>query len=280
MSNLTLRLISAAAMVVIIYGLLVASFVTRWAALALILAAGAWEFARMVNLKYRGPAVAWLAGLIVFVFAVPYFPGLMENASGVIASAAAWIWALSILSVIAFTLVGFRYLDIDGMAPWIYIQIFGCAYFGLYASALFGLLQPHPGWRGIFPLIMIQIAIAAADTGAYFAGRNFGKRKLAPSISAGKTIEGAYGGTALTILVTALLGPMLLHTGLLANLGLGLALAVTAISGDLFISILKRYVGMKDSSQLIPGHGGILDRFNSLIFSAPVALFYLQIVSG
>jgi len=280
MSNLTLRLISAVAMIVIIYGLLVASFVTRWAALALIIAIGAWEFARMVNVKYRGPAVAWVAGLIVFAFAVPYFPGLMDDATGVAATPATWIWALSILSVLAFTLLGFRFLDIDGMAPWIYMQIFGCAYFGLYASALFGLLQPHTGWRGIFPLIMIQIAIAAADTGAYFVGRKFGKRKLAPSISAGKTIEGAYGGTAFTVLVTVLLGPKLLHTGLAANLGLGLALAVTAVSGDLFISILKRYVGMKDSSHLIPGHGGILDRFNSLIFSAPIALFYLQIVQG
>lgn len=280
MSNLTLRIISAAGMIVIIYGCLVASFVSRWAVLALIIAAGAWEFARMVNVKYRGPAVAWVSGAIVFVFAIPYFPGLMENATGVIASPATWIWALSILSVLAFTILGFRYLDIDGMAPWIYMQIFGCGYFGLYASAIFGLLQPHTGWRGIFPLLLIQIGIAAADTGAYFTGRKFGKRKLAPSISAGKTVEGALGGTACTVLATVLLGPTLLHTGVAANIGLGLALALSAILGDLFISILKRYVGMKDSSHIIPGHGGILDRFNSLIFAAPVALFYLQIVAG
>lgn len=280
MSNLKLRLISAAAMIVIIYGCLIASFATRWAAIALILAIGAWEFSRMLNLKYRGPAVAWVAGAITFAFAIPHFPGLTDGGAGLFSTPAAWAWALSILSVLGFTLLGFRYVDIEGMAPWIYLQIFCCAYFGLYASALFGLLQPIPGWRGIFPLIMIQIAIAFADAGAYFTGRKFGKTKLAPTISSGKTREGAYGGIALTVLITALLGPKLLHTGLLANIGLGLVVALTSIVGDLFISILKRYTGMKDSSHLIPGHGGILDRFDSFIFSAPVALFYLQIVTA
>jgi phosphatidate cytidylyltransferase len=279
-SNLKLRLISAAAMIVIVYGLMVASTYSRWAVIAAILAIAAWEFSRMLNLKYQGPAVAWVAGALVFAFAIPHFPGLTDNATGIVATPAAWAWALSILSVLGFTLLGFRYLDIEGMAPWIYLQIFGCAYFGLYASALFGLLQPVPGWRGIFPLLMIQIAIACADSGAYFTGRKLGKRKLAPTISSGKTVEGAYGGIALTVLATALLGPKLLHTGLLANLGLGLVIALTSIMGDLFISILKRYTGMKDSSHLIPGHGGILDRFDSFIFSAPVALFYLQIVTA
>jgi phosphatidate cytidylyltransferase len=280
MSNLTVRLISAAVMIVVLYGCLVASFVSRWAVIAVILALGAWEFSRMLNVKFKGPQVAWVAGALVFAFAIPHYPGLTDDAPGIFSTPAAWAWALTILAVLGFTLLGFRYLDIEGMAPWIYLQIFGCAYFGLYASALFGLLQPLPGWRGIFPLLLIQIAIACADSGAYFAGRKFGKKKLAPTISSGKTVEGAYGGIALTVLATALLGPKLLHTGLLANLGLGLVLALVSIMGDLFISILKRYTGIKDSSHLIPGHGGILDRFDSVIFTAPVALFYLQIVTG
>ena len=280
MSNLTVRIISAAVMIVIIYGCLVISEVSRWFAIAAILALGAWEFARMLNAKYRGPAVAWLAGALVFAFAIPHYPGLADSSASLASSTGAWLWGLTILSTLAFTLLGFRYLDIAEMAPWIYLQIFGCAYFGVYASALFGLMEPLPGWRGIFPLIMIQIAIASADSGAYFTGRKFGKTKLAPTISSGKTREGAYGGVALTVLVTALLGPKLLHTGLLANLGLGLVVAMTAIVGDLFISILKRYTGTKDSSHLIPGHGGILDRFDSFIFTAPVALFYLELVRG
>ncbi len=294
MSNLRVRLISAAVMIVVIYGALVLSETTRWAVMALILSLGAWEYSRMITSKYSGPsapvggaeskssagkspAVAWLAGALVFVFTLPHYPGFLDHSVSLAASPDLWLWGVSILAVLIFTLLGFRYADISVMAPWIYLQLFGCAYFGIYAAGTFGLLTDYPGWRGIFPLLMVQIAIAAADSGAYFTGRKFGKRKLAPTISSGKTIEGALGGAALTVLVTALLGPRLLHTGFLANLGLGVVLCGTAIIGDLFISILKRYTGTKDSSNLIPGHGGILDRFDALLFSAPVAVFYLQL---
>lgn len=267
-------------MAVVLYGSMVLSVASRWTVIAAILALGAWEFSRMLNVKFRGPGVAWIAGGMVFAFAIPHFPGLADGSASLASSPSAWLWALSILSVMVFTLIGFSRLDIGDMAPWIYLQLFGCVWFGIYASALFGLVETYAGWRGIFPLMMVQIAIAAADAGAYFTGRKFGKTKLAPAISSGKTREGAYGGVAITVLITALLGPKLLHTGFLANVGLGLVLALSAIVGDLFISILKRYTGTKDSSHLIPGHGGILDRFDALIFAAPIALFYLQIVRG
>jgi phosphatidate cytidylyltransferase len=284
MSNLTVRLISAAVMLVLTYSALILGPYSRWAVIALILSVGAWEWSRMITAKYSGPengkspAVAWLAGLFVFIFTLAHFPGLLESSVSLSASPDIWLWGVSIAAVLAFTLIGFRFADISIMAPWIYLQLFGCAFFGIYASGTYGLLTEYPGWKGVFPLIMVQIAIATADSGAYFTGRKFGKNKLAPTISSGKTIEGAVGGAALTVLVVALLGPKLLHTGLMANLGLGLVLCVTAIVGDLFISILKRYSGAKDSSNLIPGHGGILDRFDALLFSAPVAVFYLQLV--
>lgn len=282
MSNLKVRILSALAMVVVIYGALVLSPYTRWAAFSLILSLGAWEYSRMITAKYSGPAdrkspgTAWLAALLVFTFTLPHFPGLLDASIRLAASPELWLWGVSIATVLAYTLLGFRYADISVMAPWIYLHLFGCAYFGIYSSAIFGLLTDDPGWNGIFPLLMVQLAIASADTGAYFTGRKFGKRKLAPTISSGKTREGAIGGAAFTILIVALLGPILLHTGLAANLGLGILLSVSAILGDLFISILKRYTGAKDSSHLIPGHGGILDRFDALLFSAPVAVFYLQ----
>lgn len=284
MSNLTVRLISAAVMLVLTYTALILGPYSRWAVMSLILSVGAWEWSRMITSKYSGPDngksphVAWLAGLFVFTFTLAHFPGLLESAVSLSASPDIWLWGASIAAVLTFTLIGFRFADISIMAPWIYLQLFGCAFFGIYAAGAYGLLTESPGWKGIFPLLMVQIAIATADSGAYFTGRKFGKNKLAPTISSGKTIEGALGGAALTVLIVALLGPKLLHTGLLANLGLGLVLSVTAIVGDLFISILKRYSGAKDSSNLIPGHGGILDRFDALLFSAPVAVFYLHLV--
>jgi phosphatidate cytidylyltransferase len=279
-SNLKVRVISALVMLVVIYGALVLGFTSRWFVIASILSVGAWEFARMVTRKFNGPNVAWLAGVLTFLYSIPQFPGFLENSVSLSASPALWLWGMTILAVLAFTLIGFRTMDISGMAPWIYLQIFGCLYFGIYAAALFELLTEDSGWRGIFPLIMVQIAIATADSGAYFTGRKFGRNKLAPSISSGKTIEGAIGGAAMTVLIVALLGPKLLHTGLIANLGLGIALSITAIVGDLFISILKRYTGTKDSSNLIPGHGGVLDRFDALFFSAPVAVFLLKLFQG
>lgn len=267
-------------MIVVIYGALILNPYTRWAMMAMILALGAWEYARMITLKYQGPGVAWLAGLLVFLCVLPQYPGLMEGSVSLSASPGLWICGVAVASVLGFTLIGFRKLDIAVMAPWIYLQLFGIAYFGIYAAAIYGLLTEASGWKGIFPLLLVQIAIACADTGAYFTGRKFGKRKLAPAISSGKTVEGAVGGACLTVLMVILLGPKLSHTGFLANLGLGFLLSGTAIVGDLFISILKRYTGAKDSSNLIPGHGGILDRFDSLLFSAPAAVFYLQLVQG
>lgn len=284
MSNLSVRLISAAVMLVLTYSALVLGPYSRWAVISLILSVGAWEWSRMITAKYAGPEggkspnVAWLAGCMVFTYTLAQFPGLLENFASLSASPDIWLWGVSITAVLAFTLIGFRFADISIMAPWIYLQLFGCAFFGIYAAGTYGLLTESPGWKGVFPLILVQIAIATADSGAYFTGRKFGRNKLAPTISSGKTVEGALGGAALTILVVALLGPKLLHTGLAANLGLGLVLCVTAIVGDLFISILKRYSGAKDSSNLIPGHGGILDRFDALLFSAPVAVFYLELV--
>lgn len=286
MSNLAVRIISAAVMLLLIYGALVAGVHSRWAVIALILAVGAWEYARMIDSKFAGalippgmksPGIAWLTGIFVFTFTIPHFPGLLEESVHLSSSPDLWLWGTSIAAVLTFTLAGFRFVDIANLAPWLFLQLFGLAYFGIYAAGIYGLLTHQDGWKGIFPLLMVQIAIATADSGAYFTGRKFGKRKLAPTISSGKTIEGAIGGAALTVLVVALLGPKLLHTGLWFNLGLGLVLCGTAILGDLFISILKRYTATKDSSNIIPGHGGILDRFDALFFSAPVAAFYLQV---
>jgi len=284
LSNLTVRILSALVMGLVGLSCLVLSPYSRWALMAMILALGAWEFSRMVSGKLSGPQVAWLPALLVLGFTVPYLPCFPQIASvlgafpGLArAPAETWAWALSVTALLGITLLGFRYVDIAAMAPWIYLQAFGCAYFGLYAAAVFSLVTPEAGWSGIFPLLLVQLAMATADTGAYATGKAIGKRKLCPTISSGKTVEGAIGGAVLTTALVAALGTKLLGTGILASAGLGLVLSGTAIMGDLFISILKRYTGFKDSSHLIPGHGGVLDRFDSLLFSAPVAAVYLHL---
>lgn len=125
--------------------------------------------------------------------------------------------------------------------------------------------------NGIVFVLGFFLCVVAADVGAYFSGKRFGKHKLAPKISPGKTVEGFLGGLALVILIFV---PILFSQySVTVALGLLLTIVLTAIvsvGGDLFESKLKRYVGLKDSSQLLPGHGGVLDRVDSLMAGLPV----------
>lgn len=138
-------------------------------------------------------------------------------------------------------------------------------------------MQPEGSWL----ILLLLLTVWAADTGAYFAGKTFGKNKLAPHISPGKTREGLLGGLIAAPLV-ALLAANLMP---LANVDSGkifmlsLVTALVSVGGDLMISLHKRTSGFKDSSNLLPGHGGVLDRIDSLIAAAPFFALGL-LVSG
>ncbi|HEY1589345.1 MAG TPA: phosphatidate cytidylyltransferase [Rhodanobacter sp.] len=127
---------------------------------------------------------------------------------------------------------------------------------------------PHGHWWTLLALVIVW----AADIGAYFSGRTFGKRKLAPQISPGKTWAGAYGAMAAGVLVT-LLGGWLLDVRGAQLLGLAvLALLTVAVSivGDLIESLMKRHAQVKDSGTIFPGHGGLMDRLDSVFAALPV----------
>ena len=120
---------------------------------------------------------------------------------------------------------------------------------------------------GIELLLWVFIVTWSTDIGAYFAGRRFGRRKLAPSISPGKTVEGLYGGIAAAILLGGAWA-YATHLGV-ALFALAPILAIAAQAGDLFESAIKRRAGVKDSGAWLPGHGGVLDRLDGLV---PVAV--------
>ena len=124
------------------------------------------------------------------------------------------------------------------------------------------------GWILLYLLTLVWIA----DIGAYFSGRRFGKNKLAPSISPGKTWEGVIGGLVANLLWILLIYYFSAGWGMSLTWFIAAGLATSAISvvGDLFESILKREAGAKDSSKLLPGHGGVLDRIDSVIAASPV----------
>jgi phosphatidate cytidylyltransferase len=118
--------------------------------------------------------------------------------------------------------------------------------------------------------------IVISDSAQYYTGRAFGRRKLAPVVSPGKTVEGAVGGLVAVAISGMILAPLCLPgVGVLAGGLLAAGIAAFGLAGDLFESALKRSVGVKDSSDLIPGHGGVLDRIDAYLFAAPV--FYLVV---
>jgi phosphatidate cytidylyltransferase len=127
-------------------------------------------------------------------------------------------------------------------------------------------------------LFLLMLTIMVSDTAQYYTGRSLGRRPLAPRISPKKTIEGAAGGfvfgTLLFVLVGAWWAPQMSAP---LRTALGLAIVALGIAGDLFESFLKRRAGVKDSSALIPGHGGMLDRIDALLFAAPVYYFALKL---
>lgn len=129
------------------------------------------------------------------------------------------------------------------------------------------------GWRGTLLLIG---TVAVSDSAQYYSGRAFGRRPLAPAISPKKTIEGAIGGLVAGTLFMTFAGPLVFadhpRLGLAA---LGLVIVIMGIAGDLFESRLKRDAQVKDSSTLIPGHGGVLDRIDALLFVTPVFYVYV-----
>ena len=129
---------------------------------------------------------------------------------------------------------------------------------------------------GATHLIWLLVAVAAADSGAYFAGRRFGRRKLAPQVSPGKTWEGLAGGAAAALLCGAL-GSWWFDGRLDVWLGIGAAVFLASVLGDLTESVLKRVRGVKDSGGLLPGHGGLLDRVDSALPAAPTLALLLPL---
>ncbi len=127
-------------------------------------------------------------------------------------------------------------------------------------------------YHGAKLVLFVCLLVWAADTGAYFTGKMFGKHKMAPKVSPNKTIEGLLGGMITAILVSWGIGHWfgIEFSGMLSGVVITLCTVIISVLGDLVESMFKRASGIKDSSQIIPGHGGILDRVDSLTAAFPV----------
>ena len=224
---------------------------------------GTSEYLDMWKPKGVNP-ISWLAYLGTFSFSLSAYYYSDQYFGAVVTGLILLGLALQV-----FTLL--RYNIYDAV-----VSIFGVLYVGMMFSYLI-LLRQLPN-----PLVVLGLVFGgtwACDILAFFLGIRFGKRKLCPQISPNKTVEGALGGVIGSILVTAMIG-LIAAVPARHFVPLGFLIAVAAQIGDLAESSLKRYVGIKDSGNIIPGHGGILDRCDSLIFVAPVVYYYIKIFTS
>ncbi len=230
---------------------------------AVVILAGAWEWTRLVPMHGLSLRIAFL--LLIGVSMGLLWPALTNEG---------WIGVMLGLGVSwwVFALIWFRFPKLgSGIAA---LKFFVALLVLLPAWGALNALHLYTGQGPALVLFVVSL-MWVADSGAYFVGRSLGTHKLAPTISPGKTWEGVAGGLLGSALY-AFAASYLLHfneTQLLAFVLLAVITAAISIAGDLFISLLKRQEGLKDSGHLIPGHGGILDRIDSLLAAAPIFLF-------
>lgn len=230
--------------------------------LAVLLLAGSWEFSRLAALNTVARALLLVLQTILLSLALFHWDKL-EPFTLPLLSVACLCWCLMLLRLISFR---------PGATPGLKYRML--SFFSALAAisfAWFALCWLRGQPAGQWLVLLLLFIIWAADIGAYFTGRLWGSHKLAPSISPGKTQEGLLGGLVLALLVAQLLAHL---SGLFAApswtlLAIALVTALVSAAGDLFISIHKRTSGVKDSGQIFPGHGGVLDRFDSLLAGAP-----------
>ena len=227
--------------------------------IGLVVTLGAWEWARLAGFQAQPARVAFALVVAALLFFLYLTPGL---APWILGAAVLW-WALAVFLVMTYPRTSEHW---SSMA----------------SKLLIGLLILLPAWQGLvlikeWPLgnwliMAVMVLVWGADIGAYFSGKALGKRKLAPQVSPGKSWEGFFGGLVLCLLITIVVG-LFRHWSfgemLRGLLGAAVVVAISVV-GDLTESMFKRSAGIKDSSNLLPGHGGVLDRIDSLTAAVPV----------
>ncbi len=227
--------------------------------LVVVAAACAWEWSRLGNLvdvTQRILFTGLVAGLVALV--IFYALGLLK----LMVPLAMLLWLGVAVDLKRRPVIAVK----NGKPDW---PLLALAAFMLITAvaALYLALDSRSPWYVVY----IIAIVAAADIGAYFTGRRFGRRKLAVKISQGKTIEGALGGMAAAVALTMLVIVFIpaFSDNILVLFVMSLLAALLSVVGDLFISRAKRTVGVKDSGKLLPGHGGVLDRFDGLLAATP-----------
>ena len=271
------RVITAMILLAILLPALFYKTPVPFCALALLMiAAGAWEWGRLNSIGFIGSL--GLAALCVLACGLSWYAGLLEKPLPMLWAVAGTAWVLT-----------GAWLLRSGVAGWSRIPKGLRLTGGLVALWAAWLAISQARVMGIEFLLSVLLLVWVADIFAYFSGRTFGgkfsKGKLAPSISPGKSWEGVWGGMAGVVvlsIVWVLVGGDTLYSQLSQRHGMALMLlavifmAAMSVVGDLVESLIKRSAGVKDSSGLLPGHGGVLDRVDALLPTLPLAMMLVS----
>lgn len=248
--------ILAVALLLCLFALPVRCGVLMFAAVFL---GAAWEWAGFGGLRGRAARTVYTAAIAVLLALSWRWCMSTSHLATLLGLASAW-WVIALL-----------YLIVAPVRPRPALALLCGIPVLVPAFAALARLQVAPAGfaRGPEMVLWMLLLVFAADIGAFFTGRRWGRHKLAPLVSPGKTWEGAMGGLA-GVAVTALIGA--LHFGLpvVAGVAFGCAVGIYSVIGDLTESMFKRGAGLKDSGSLLPGHGGILDRIDSVTAAAPL----------
>ena len=241
------------------------------AAMLFVACVAAYEYALMCRTKAWSPsALLVVAASAMFVADAVFYNGRFTGLA------------------LTFVLLGSLFLEVAKGRPVNSVggpalEVFGSLYCG-WALGRFCLIRSSLGDAGRGLALLFVILVWMNDMGAFFTGRVFGRRKLSPGLSPSKTVEGAIGGVAWTLAASVVFKALGDASGLwytvdwLHACTFGLAVAGCGQLGDLAESAMKRDAGIKDTGWILPGHGGILDRFDSFFFAAPVAYYYLVLI--
>ncbi|MGF1687999.1 phosphatidate cytidylyltransferase [Photobacterium japonica] len=267
----------------VIAGIFFLPFPAFIAALAAITLIGFWEWTQFVETKSR--VVAMIVPVISLGASLCFMPtdpqalsALTSSHQGMLLIGGVW-WLVASALAITYPRSAVGWSGISSL-KYLFGLLTLLPFFWsiLMLRAVNYLETPYHGAKLV---LLVCLLVWAADTGAYFSGKRFGKHKMAPAVSPNKTIEGLVGGALLAIVVTwggaALMDIPFASVGSL--LFIAVVTVVASVLGDLVESMFKRVSGIKDSSQILPGHGGVLDRIDSLTAALPVfALLYLWLV--
>ncbi len=262
-----MRWASGIVLLLVVAGAVAAGGALFVAVLAAAAAVGAWEFAGLAGRLDARPPLWLLLPLTVWLtirYAVPGSPPALDIAFG-----AGLVGGLAGLVLLGSAWRGWM----AAMA--------GAVYVGFALGFYVALMTWRPGDHvfGIKAVAVPLAAVVVCDTAAFLAGSAFGRHRFFPRLSPRKTVEGAVAGLAGAVVVSAILAATLLGINPWTGAAEGLLVAVVAQAGDLAESALKRQAGAKDSGSLIPGHGGILDRLDSLVLVAPAVYCFYRLIS-